>query len=265
MADPHRLLSDVSDADDIERELLESLRKLEPPGSAKGEAWARLSVQIAAVGLASAAPASAAASSSAAPSSAGSTLGFAPLVTKGLGGKLTVGLALSACALGTSALWVAFRPSSSAAVANATAPSIRASAPAPAAPALASVAPVANIATGAAVEPDPAPSSVPVFERPSRPGTEANPSDRLSAESALLTQARAQLRRGDAAAAAQSLARLQRNFPRGMLGQEREVLAIEVLAAQGNLEAARRRARAFMATHPHSPHSPQLSRFADAP
>jgi hypothetical protein len=50
-----------------------------------------------------------------------------------------------------------------------------------------------------------------------------------------------------------------------VLSQEREVLAIEVLAAQGNTDAARRRAKAFIALHPKSPHSPQLKRFADAP
>jgi len=50
-----------------------------------------------------------------------------------------------------------------------------------------------------------------------------------------------------------------------VLGQEREVLAIEVLAAQGNAAAAKRRAQAFIAAYPKSPHSATLARFVAAP
>ena len=51
MADPQRLLSQISDANELERELLGSLRQVEPPANAKGEAWSGLSAQIAALGL----------------------------------------------------------------------------------------------------------------------------------------------------------------------------------------------------------------------
>ena len=47
------------------------------------------------------------------------------------------------------------------------------------------------------------------------------------------------------------------------LAQEREVLAIEVQHARGNVEAAKGRARAFVKTYPKSPHSAKLSRFFD--
>jgi len=115
-------------------------------------------------------------------------------------------------------------------------------------------------------EPDQALQLVPDSDQGKQsPGTEQQRKDMLSAESALLTQARAQLRNGDANAAEQLLRTLHKKFPKGMLRQEREVLAIEVLAARGNAGAAQRRARAFVLAHPESPHSAQLNRFADAP
>ena len=85
--------------------------------------------------------------------------------------------------------------------------------------------------------------------------------DLLRAESALLTEARAQLRAGNAAMAQFLLERLQTQFPKGVLNQEREVLAIEVQYARGNVEGAKRRARAFVKAYPKSPHSTKLARF----
>jgi TolA-binding protein len=87
--------------------------------------------------------------------------------------------------------------------------------------------------------------------------------DLLKAESALLTDARAQLRSGNPAGAQASLDRLQAQFPKGMLTQEREVLAIEVLYARGNVDGAQRRAKAFVKQYPKSPHSAKLSRFLE--
>ena len=85
--------------------------------------------------------------------------------------------------------------------------------------------------------------------------------DLLRAESALLTEARAELRSGNPGRAQAALDRLQAQFPKGMLTQEREVLAIEVQHARGNVDAAKHRARAFVKAYPNSPHSPKLSRF----
>lgn len=246
MADPQRLLSQISDANEFERELLGSLRQVEPPANAKGEAWARLSAQVTAVGLVGV---------GATHASTGAAATLAPLTTKLLAGKLVIGLALAGSVLGASALWVEFGSRSAPASASATTPAARAPMP---------VESVPTVLEPAAAEAPPR-FSTPTTDRPSKPSPEPTPSDRLSAESALLTQARAQLRSGDAVAAQQSLTRLRNHFPNGVLGQEREVLAIEVLAARGNLEAARRRARAFIALYPKSPHSAQLSRFADAP
>jgi hypothetical protein len=58
---------------------------------------------------------------------------------------------------------------------------------------------------------------------------------------------------------------MQSRFPRGVLRQEREVLAIEVLTARGQTEAAKERARAFVVAYPKSPHSEKLRRVLDGP
>ena len=108
----------------------------------------------------------------------------------------------------------------------------------------------------------PAPAEAPAEEAPSHKLSPRGP-DALKAESKLLTDARAQLRSGNPAAAQASLDRLQAQFPKGMLTQEREVLAIEVAYARGNVEAAKRRAKAFVKAYPKSPHSAKLARFLD--
>jgi len=43
MGDPERLLSSISDCDELERELLASIHSIEPPANAQAEGWARLS------------------------------------------------------------------------------------------------------------------------------------------------------------------------------------------------------------------------------
>jgi outer membrane protein assembly factor BamD (BamD/ComL family) len=55
--------------------------------------------------------------------------------------------------------------------------------------------------------------------------------------------------------------RLANELPKAALSQEREVLMIEALMAQGETASAQRRVRAFIAAHPNSPHSAQLTRF----
>jgi hypothetical protein len=271
MGDPHRLLSRLSDGDDLERELLGSIQRADPPEHAKAEAWARLSSQIAAVALVSSVHGSAAAASAGAGASQGAAAAegasvaagvgaksaLAPIALKVLGTKVAVALAMAGVTVGASAVWVhrarasANHAASAPQVAVAVAPTtVGPAAPEP-----------AELAAAAVVDSDPQPTPDPA----SKPNAEQSRRDQLSAESALLTQARAELRKGDARGAQQILSKLQAQFPRGVLGQEREVLAIEVLAARGHAAAAKRRAQAFIAAYPESPHSAQLTRFADAP
>jgi TolA-binding protein len=87
--------------------------------------------------------------------------------------------------------------------------------------------------------------------------------DHLREESAFLERARALLRSGHPRAAQGTLLRMQAQFPKGSLTQEREVLLIEALAARGNSDAAERDARSFVEAHPESPHAVQLRRFLE--
>ena len=264
MGDPERLLSNLSDYDELERELLASIQRIEPPANAQTEGWTRLSAQIATLALigtahgtaaAATAQAGTAAAQGAATTGGASGAGLVPAAFKLLGSKLAVALAVGSVAVGASAVWVQRDPPSTALPRGLRRcqPSLRNqfqhSSPQrlPAAP---------DQALQLVPDSDPGKQS---------PAADQRRRDMLSAESALLTQARAQLRNGDVNAAQQVLHTLHKKFPKGMLRQEREVLAIEVLAARGNQDAARQRARAFIAAHPESPHSAQLSRFADAP
>jgi len=263
MTDPHRLLSDLSDADELERELLASIRQVVPPAGAKSEAWAKLSVQLAAVGLVSVASvpgttAASLASSAAAPATsaaAGASPAWLPGALKGLLGKVLLGVAVTGTG---SALWVHVQRGQPAPVVAASAVAVKMSPP----PAMTARPEPIGEAPALPVMPTAAPTPA---ESPLKPSSEASREDRLSAESNWLTRARAELRRGNAASAQQILEQMRVKFPNGVLGQEREVLSIEVLAARGNTDAARRRARAFIAAHPKSPHSAQLARFADGP
>jgi predicted Zn-dependent protease len=84
---------------------------------------------------------------------------------------------------------------------------------------------------------------------------------RLREESRSLGDARAALRRGDAASALEKLDALGGQFPEGVLAQEREVLAIEALAGAGQRAAASARAAAFLQAHPTSPHATKVRGF----
>lgn len=91
------------------------------------------------------------------------------------------------------------------------------------------------------------------------------PFDALRAESQLIARARAQLRASDLAGAEQALNQARDQFPRGALGQEREVLQIELLAALGDRDGADHRARRFLRKHPDSPHAKSVQRYLITP
>jgi len=235
--DPERLLR-ASHADPLERELLDSVHRIGPPAGAKDIAWRNIAGQIAVV-----AAVGAVSSSTAAAASKAST---GTLISWALSTKIAL-VAVGGLALGSGYL------------------ALRSPEPAPSTAARAVVAPVTRPAPALpAVVPEavaPAPEA-PAEDAPSHK-LEPRRLDALKAESALLTDARAQLRGGNPAAAQASLDRLQAQFPKGMLTQEREVLGIEVLYARGNVEGAKRRAKAFVKAYPKSPHSAKLNRFLD--
>jgi TolA-binding protein len=236
--DPERLLSVSSHADPLERELLGSVRHVGPPDGAKDQAWRGIAAQIAVVAVVGAATGSSAAAATKAASA--STLASWALST-----KVAAVVAASSLALGGGYL------------------ALEGSEPAPA-PQTVKVAPpvITPAPVDAVLQPAEPAAPPPAEDAPSRK-LEPRRLDLLKAESSLLTDARAQLRSGNVTGAQASLDRLQSQFPKGMLSQEREVLAIEVLYARGNVDGAKRRARAFVKAHPKSPHSAKLSRFID--
>jgi hypothetical protein len=74
----------------------------------------------------------------------------------------------------------------------------------------------------------------------------------LAAERAILDTARAAVSRGQGAAALEALGQHARQFPRGRLGEEREVLTIQALSLSGRGDEARSRAARFRKAHPRS-------------
>jgi hypothetical protein len=85
----------------------------------------------------------------------------------------------------------------------------------------------------------------------------------LREESRLVGEARAALRRGDAAAALGMLDQIRERFPGGVLAQEREALSIEALARSGRRDEAAARAAAFVKAYPASPLAAGVQGFAN--
>jgi len=103
--------------------------------------------------------------------------------------------------------------------------------------------------------PDPVSSALGVGGAAPRRGPVAS---NLDAESALLRRAREEFEHGDPKAALDDIALLAARFPRGELIQEREVVAIKALLAQGQSSAATTRTADFLRTHPRSPYANSL-------
>jgi hypothetical protein len=88
----------------------------------------------------------------------------------------------------------------------------------------------------------------------------ATPENPILLESRRLATARASWRSGDARTALTQLEALERDFPAGVLGQERDALRIQALAALGQRQRARALAERFLETHRGSPHAAAVER-----
>jgi hypothetical protein len=136
----------------------------------------------------------------------------------------------------------------------------------------------ASIRTGSPLSPDPNPAVTGVDAKPldlakpksaNRAGhtparVEPSQSDTpsaLRAESLLLGVARAKLASGDSRGALENVALLGVQFPHGRLVQEREVLAIDCLAAMGDVPSMRTRARAFLTRFSEGPYAAHVRRL----
>ncbi len=84
-------------------------------------------------------------------------------------------------------------------------------------------------------------------------------SSTLAAERSLLDQARQALARGEPAAGFAPLDRHAARFPRGILTEEREALAVRLLAALGRNQAATARAESFHRRYPNSLFTPAVN------
>jgi hypothetical protein len=104
----------------------------------------------------------------------------------------------------------------------------------------------------------PAPAPSPTATEAPAPTTAV---DALRDERALLASARDALRKGDGRGALAILQTAQSRHPNGVLGQEREVLAIEALAQTGDRDGASKRAGAFLRAFPNSPHAGHVREF----
>jgi len=243
MSDPERLLKS-STADPEVRELLQSLRGIKPSSGAAIGSWGAMAAKVAT--LPSVVP----------PPSVppvaphGAVSGASHVLALKVSGALVATSVLGGGLYWARAAQNAGRPSPLVAPVSAAAAARPAPVPAP------ESSPGEPSAT---IEDTPPPPSSPQL-----PLSAAQRVSRLDAEASLLSKVRAALRSGDAHGALIVLNQLQAQFPKGALGQERDVLAVEVLAANGNTAAAKRKAAAFIAAHPSSPHSAKLERFVEA-
>jgi hypothetical protein len=278
MTDPTRLL--LGD-DASERALLESLRSDAPSDELSAGMWKAIAAQAIASGVASSATAS-----------------VAP-VKVGVAGKLAatfatkaamakVAVVVAVCAVGAGAAYL-HRPAEEP-VPVIAAPALEENAERAAArlledvcPAGVEQAPCTGLVTGSVMTADAVEVAAPEPKRVERArrrraqieaapaakvvrASTPAPLDTLQAESRMLAQARARLRAGDLAGAEQALNDARDQFAQGgSLGQEREVLQIELLAKLGDHDGADHRARRFLRKHPDSPHAKTVQRFLIAP
>ena len=89
-------------------------------------------------------------------------------------------------------------------------------------------------------------------------GQEGRRASRLAEESAAVVAIRKTLLAGEPAEALRMLDRASAHFSDGILGQEREALAVRALVESGQKDAARRRGEAFLRVFPRSPHAAEL-------
>jgi TolA-binding protein len=186
----------------------------------------------------------------------GPLLGPAPVAPGAAGGGAAAGGAAAKVGLGALALIVAGGAAWLLSTRDASLPPKVASSAAAPAPA---PAPVAAPAPSAVVTSPPLVVAPPSAELPSPSPPKATPVTPPS-EADLLEQARAALKAGDSARALQRASEHAKRYPRGVLVQEREVLAIQALRRLGRDAEADRRADAFARAYPGSAFQRKLQR-----
>ncbi len=266
MNDPIRLLDDPTALGPSAQRLLRSGRELSPPAGAKETGWSHLEAALGAGAGAATASEVVRSSTSGATSAGHASLPAAGKVAgSGLafGTKLGIaGIVLGGALFGASAL----KQPSPVLSANPVSTE-QVGFEAPAYTSFAAL-PVEHTAM-AAKEPrrEPAPTAgVSNKQVPAAaPAETTTPEDRksqLKIEAAGVQSARSQLGSGNAAGAKQTLRELDRDVPRGVMGQERQVLLIEAMAKSGEGAAAGKLATAFIEAHPNSPYAERVRAYA---
>ena len=105
----------------------------------------------------------------------------------------------------------------------------------------------------------------PVASAPSRKPSSIDVPDPLADERSLLDLARGAVEREDGAAALAATAEHARKYPGGVLGQEREAIAVRALVLLGRTEEARARVDRFRERFPDSMLLPALESTAGKP
>lgn len=125
---------------------------------------------------------------------------------------------------------------------------------------------VARSVSPAHAAPSAAPANVAPSSASHASATNAGgPAGDIAAERALIDTARTALARGLASDALTATDAHAKRFPRGSLGEEREAIAIQALAATGARAAARSRAERFRKTYPSSIFGAAVQSAAEGP
>ena len=249
--DPERLLLDPA-CPDIQRDLLRHGAEMGPPPGAEQRVWLGV---VGAIG----ATAAAGAAAGAAEASAKTATTAAKVNVAGLTGAKVLAIVTALAALGAFGVYLVVGMRS-------TPTSV---APAPAEPPAIAPQPPSTGETPPWESPppaDPQRGAAPGPRRPTRvrphtraaaapPAAAPSPAARLGEETTLIRDARQALRGGDAARALHLLEACRRQFPAGVLQQERERLTIEALVKAGRSAEASTRAAQFLRRYPDSPHA----------
>lgn len=279
MNDPIRLLDAPDEALPYERELLEAARKIDPPAGAREKIWAVMGPHLGSGGggfdgsSGNGAGHGSSGMGSSGTSISGTVGGFKSALL-GMATATTVAGGIAAAIASSSApvvppihaplprveaSIVPIRNEMSVASSDQTSPQQDVLvAPSGAPPIPPDVLPRQTVKATVSTT-KPAHEAPPVAEE--TPAEKQERASRLRDENRLLGDARSALRSGDPAAALEKLDAVSGSFPDGVLGQEREVLAIEALAKSGQREAASARASAFVQAYPTSPHAPKVRGF----
>ncbi len=246
MTDPKRWLDDDGGATDTERDLLRSADGAEPPRGAEDSVWAAIAGRIPPAGGGGTGGGGGA-------GGGGPAAGGTAIVAKGkvLGALFAVALVAGGLVYTSRpTLTLTPMPTPTPTPTSTTTPTPT-STPTPTTTTTTNPTPTTTTAATATTT---------ATATARKPPPSVDP-DALREESALIARARDALHGGDPSGALAILDTARTRFPNGVLGQERQVLGIEALAASGDRDGAARQARSFLQKYPKSPLASRVRAF----